>query len=145
MGLFTFDGESYTTIGSPWPRDFNVWNIDQRARVDWLGGSASTRSLRGIDRANPGGYRADIRISLRNSTPDTAQNIRDLLNGIFDNENEPKIIGVKIVETADFVYCNLRSSAYGIRRDLTIGRQAINLQLIGVERKAEIPDLYQIG
>ena len=128
------------------PTLYDVWNFDGRWRTDWLGGNANTRSLSGFDRVGVGGYRLDARITFRNMTGKQATSLRLLLNGIFEEPAFPRII--KISPDGDIskgVYCNIRSGAYGIRRELTVGRQAVNAQFSGVFRLNEIPSSYIIG
>lgn len=128
------------------PTLYDVWNFDARWRTDWLGGSANTRSLSGFDRVGVGGFRLDLRITFRNTTNTQAQKLRNLLNGIFVDPAFPKIIGISPNEVAaNATMCNIRSSAFGIRREMTVGRQAINAQFSGVFRVNEVPDTYVIG
>ena len=125
---------------------YDVWNFDARWRTDWLGGNANTRSLSGFDRVGVGGYRLDCRITFRNMTNAQANNLRDLFNDIFEEPAFPRII--KISPDADIlngVMCNIRSGAYGIRRELTVGRQAVNAQFSGVFRVNEVPSSFVIG
>lgn len=128
------------------PELYEVWNYDGRWRTDWMGGSANTRSLSGFDRVGVGGYRLDARITFRNMTPSQGAKLRLLFNKIFQVQAFPKILKISLDENIDNgVLCNIRSGAYGIRRELTIGRQAVNAQFSGVYRVSEIPESYVIG
>lgn len=142
--LNTYDG-SFTPVGG-YPKLYEVWNFDARWRADWLGGSANTRALSGFDRVGVGGFRLDVIITFRNMRLSQAQALRGLLNDVFAVPAFPRII--RISPDADIskgVYCNIRSAAYGIRRELTIGRQAVNMQFAGVFRESTIPDAFEIG
>jgi len=125
---------------------YDVWNYDGRWRTDWLGGNANTRSLSGFDRVGVGGYRLDARITFRNMATTQATALRSLFNDIFEVPEFPRVIRISPDEDiSNGVFCNIRSGAYGIRRELTIGRQAVNAQFSGVFRLNEIPDSFVIG
>jgi hypothetical protein len=125
---------------------YDVWNFDGRWRTDWQGGSANTRSLSGFDRVGVGGFRLDLRITFRNMLPSQASPLRLLLNDIFLIPEFPKILKISPDENINNgTLCNIRSSAYGIRRELTVGRQAVNFQFSGLLRLNKIPDTYEIG
>jgi hypothetical protein len=141
--LGTYD-TSFVPVDSV--RIYDVWNFDGRWRTDWLGGNANTRSLSGFDRVGVGGYRLDLRITFRHMNTTQATVLRNLLNNIFVVPEFPRII--RISPDTDInkgTLCNIRSSAYGIRRELTVGRQAVNIQFSGLLRLKEIPDSYRIG
>lgn len=124
---------------------YNVWNFDGRFRTDWLGGSANTRSLSGFDRVGVGGYRLDLRITFRNMTPSQAEELYALLNAVFEIPAFPRILKISADGNIDNgVFCNIRSGAYGIARELTVGRQAVNVLFSGVYRLKEIPNSYII-
>ena len=128
------------------PKIYDVWNFDGRWRTDWQGGSANTRSLTGFDRVGVGGYRLDLRITFRNMKSAQAVLLRNLLNDIFFVPEFPRILKISPdtdINNGDL--CNLRSSAYGIRRELTVGRQAVNFQFSGLLRLKTIPETYTIG
>lgn len=143
IGLYTYDGSSFTETTEPTPYD--IWNLDARWRTDWVGGSASTRALSGRERMNRGGYRLDAIISMRNMTAAQGEAIRTLLNTIFIVPQAPKIVGISPDDSAlNRVYCNVRSGAYGFRRELTINSSVFNIQLIGVLRVYEIPEKFKV-
>lgn len=148
IGLYEYDG-SFTQVYPTLPAGlelYDIYNLDARWRADWLGGSASKRALSGFDRMNFGGYRLDCVISLRNMTPTQASKIMGLINNIFQSGGEPRKIGISPSDDVnDIIYCNLRNSAYGLRRELTVGRQVLNMQLTGVFRVTTIPDAWRIG
>lgn len=128
------------------PTLFDVWNYDARWRTDWLGGNANTRSLSGFDRVGVGGYRLDCRITFRNMTNAQAEKLRALFTDIFEEPEFPRVIRISPDEDiANGVMCNIRSGAYGIRRELTVGRQAVNAQFSGVFRINEVPSSFVIG
>lgn len=142
--LYEPDGE--TPVGDS--VNYDVWNFDGRWRTDWLGGSANTRALSGFDRVGAGGFRLDLRITFRNMPigNDYAPKLRGLLNSIFAVPAFPKLIMISPDDNiANGVLCNIRGSAYGIARELTVGRQAVNFQFTGVYRVNEIPATYEIG
>jgi len=125
---------------------YDVWNFDGRWRTDWLGGNANTRSLSGFDRVGAGGFRLDLRITFQNTTPTQGGKLRTLLNNIFTVPEFPRIIKVSPdAAIGNGEFCNIRSAAFGIRRELTIGRQAVNMQLTGLLREDTIPDTFVIG
>ncbi len=131
--LGTFNGLSFTPISEyETPKVYDVWNMTSDWNVEWLKASARQRALEGRDRPGVGGFRYEARITFRTMLPAQAKAIRDLLNDIFEDPLFPHI--VKISEDEDIsngVLCNLRSSAYGIRRELTVGRQAVNMEFAG--------------
>lgn len=142
--LSAYSGSFSVVTG--YPKIYDIWNIDMRFRADWLAGSATTRALSGFDRSNPGGYRADVIVTFRNMAPGQGDALRDLMNDIFEMPAHPRAIRISPDTTiSNGVYCNLRSSAFGIRRELTVGRQAINMQFVGIFRLAEIPSSFVIG
>jgi len=145
--LGTYDGTTFTADAGYTPEVlYDVWNFDGRWRTDWLGGSANKRSLSGFDRVGVGGFRLDLRISFRHMLPSQAPPLRNLLNDIFETPAFPKILKISPDTTiANGVLCNIRSSAFGIRREFTIGRQAVNFQFSGLLRETEIPDTFEIG
>lgn len=128
------------------PTNFPIWNIDPVMRTDWQSGSSATRSLPGFDRANPGGFRASVRVSLRNTTPTQSQALRNLLNEIFVDQANPYILRVSPdTNIANGVYCNIQEGEFGFRRQLTVAQQFITLNFVGVRREGEIPDSFRIG
>lgn len=128
------------------PTLYDVWNMSATWRTDWRGGSANTRSLSGYDRVGVGGYRLDMIVTFKNMTTTQANKLRSLFNDIFISTAFPKILAISPDgNISNAVMCNIRSSAFGIRREMTIGRQAVNAQFSGVYRVNEIPDSFVIG
>lgn len=123
------------------PKNLDIWNASILWRADWLAGSAQTRALSGFIRQNLGGFRADINISLRNTSIDQTEAIWGLLNDIHYTDagvarSQPAYIGISPTSSiTQEIMCALNSSFVGIRHDLTIGRQMLNLQLVGVFRQ----------
>lgn len=146
LQLGTYDGTFTPTAKYTTPAIYDVWNFDGRWRTDWLGGNANTRSLTGFDRVGVGGYRLDLRISFRHVLPSQAHALRELMNDMFEVPAFPRILNISPDDDiANGVLCNIRSSAFGIRREMTIGRQAVNFQFSGLLRLTQIPEAYQIG
>jgi|AntDeeMinimDraft_5_1070356.scaffolds.fasta_scaffold00325_33 hypothetical protein len=145
--LGTYESGSFTATVDYDPAIlYDVWNFDGRWRTDWLGGNANTRSLTGFDRVGVGGYRLDLRVTFRHMTPSQATKMRNLLNDLFEVPAFPRIIKISADDTiANGVLCNIRSAAFGIRREMTIGRQAVNMQFSGLLRVDTIPDSYEIA
>ena len=141
--LGTFNGLSFTPISEyETPKVYDVWNMTSDWNVEWLKASARQRALEGRDRPGVGGFRYEARITFRTMLPAQAKAIRDLLNDIFEDPLFPHI--VKISEDEDIsngVLCNLRSSAYGIRRELTVGRQAVNMEFANLFRLNMVTDV----
>ena len=124
------------------PKVYDVWNMVTRVNVEWLRGTPRQRALEGRDRPGVGGLRFEARISFRTMLPSQAKAMRDLLNDIFQNPAFPKAVNLfdfefipDVSSLGDGVPCVLRSSAYGIRRDLTMGRQVLNMELSGFLRE----------
>ena len=139
----TYSGGDFTPSGDAVL--YEIWNFDGRWRTDWRGGIGNTRSLSGFDLSGRGGYRLDLRINLRNTSPDQTSAIRALLNDIFDNPVFPK--AVKISPDEDInngTVCNIRAGSAGVRREFTINRPVISMDFSGVERRDTIPDTFQI-
>lgn len=60
-------------------------------------------------------------------------------------QNLNTVIGVSTDNTnGNIIYCNLVGGSYGIARELTVGKQTINLQLRSVERFATVPSNLEI-
>jgi len=61
--------------------------------------------------------------------------------------NLPTVIGVSenVSNTSDLIFCNLITGLFGIRRELTIGLQSINMELREINRTPFISDRYRIG
>ena len=124
---------------------YDIWNFDGRWRTDWRGGIGNTRSLSGFDLSGRGGYRLDLRINLRNTNTEQTEAIKALLDDIFDIPVLPK--AVKISPDGDIdngTVCNIRAGSVGVRREFTINRPVISMDFSGVERRATIPDTFQI-
>ena len=146
IAIQLYQSDGVTTSGDV--VSYDVWNFDGRWRTDWLAGSANTRSLAGFDRVGVGGFRLDLRITFRNMPigNEFAPKLRTLLNNVFAEPAFPKLLMISPDnDIANGHLCNIRSSAYGIRRELTVGRQAVNFQFTGVNRVSSIPETYVIG
>jgi hypothetical protein len=64
---------------------------------------------------------------------------------VVARSNYPTVLGVSLDDTdANVVYCNLLDGSYGIERQLTVGKQVIQLSLTEVERKQNIDDKLRI-
>ena len=60
--------------------------------------------------------------------------------------NLPSVVGVSADGTdGNIIYCNLVGGTFGIRRELTVGLQNINMELTEIERTHLISDKYRIG
>ena len=60
--------------------------------------------------------------------------------------NLPSVVGVSADGTdGNIIYCNLVGGTFGIRRELTVGLQNINMELTEIERTRLISDKYRIG
>ena len=60
--------------------------------------------------------------------------------------NLPSVVGVSADGTdGNIIYCNLVGGTFGIRRELTMGLQNINMELTEIERTHLISDKYRIG
>ena len=74
--------EGYTDEFTPfdgYPTSFDVWNVNYKADKEFLTSPAS-KSLSGYERGNPGGFRLQIDIALRNTTNAQTSNIKSLLD-----------------------------------------------------------------
>ena len=140
--LGTYDGITFTpTAEYATPKLYDVWNMTSDWNVEWLKASARQRALEGRDRAGVGGFRYEARVTFRTMLPAQAKAIRDLLNDIFEDPMFPRV--VKISEDEDISngeICNFRGGAYGIRRELTIGRQAVNMEFANLFRLNRVTD-----
>ena len=59
--------------------------------------------------------------------------------------NLPSVVGVSASSNVgDIIFCNLVGGTFGIRRELTIGLQNINMELTEIERTELISDKYRI-
>jgi hypothetical protein len=64
---------------------------------------------------------------------------------VVARSNYPTVLGVSLDNTdANVVYCNLLDGSFGIERQLTVGKQVIQLSLTEVERKQNIDDKLRI-
>ena len=140
--LGTYDGTTFTPDAEyETPKVYDVWNMTSDWNVEWLKASARQRALEGRDRAGVGGFRYEARVTFRTMLPAQAKAIRDLLNDIFEDPMFPRV--VKISEDEDISngeICNFRGGAYGIRRELTIGRQAVNMEFANLFRLNRVTD-----
>ena len=59
--------------------------------------------------------------------------------------NLPSVVGVSASSNVgDIIFCNLVGGTFGIRRELTIGLQNINMELTEIKRTELISDKYRI-
>ena len=135
-GTFTADGAAIL---------YDIWNYDGRWRTDWRGGVGNTRSLSGFDISGTGGFRLDLRVNLRNTSPDQSNALRLLFNTIFADGAFPKSLKISPDDDiANGIICNIRSGQFGILRELTVNNAVIVMDFSGAERVATIPDSFQI-
>ena len=145
--LGTFNGGNFTPIAKyGTAKVYDVWNMTSDWNIEWLKASARQRALEGRDRPGVGGFRYEARVTFRTMQQVQAKAIRDLLNDVFEDALFPRIVRISVDgDISKGVLCNLRNSAYGIRRDLTIGRQAVNMEFVGIKRENTIPDTHYIN
>jgi len=89
MGAYFLNGRKYNnTAESPsyyytefdgYPQSYPIWNINYRAEKEFIT-SATSKSLTGFERGNPGGFRIRIDVALRNTTNTQTSNIKSLLD-----------------------------------------------------------------
>ena len=75
-------GEGYANEFTPfdgYPTSFDVWNVNYKADKEFLT-SPTSKALSGYERGNPGGFRLQIDIALRNTTNAQTSNIKSLLD-----------------------------------------------------------------
>ena len=140
--LGTYDGITFTpTSEYATPKLYDVWNMTSDWNVEWLKASARQRALEGRDRAGVGGFRYEARVTFRTMLPAQAKAIRDLLNDIFEDPMFPRVVKISEDDNIDNgEICNFRGGAYGIRRELTIGRQAVNMEFSNLFRLNRVTD-----
>jgi len=74
--------EGYANEFTPfdgYPTSFDVWNVNYKADKEFLT-SPTSKALSGYERGNPGGFRLQIDIALRNTTNAQTSNIKSLLD-----------------------------------------------------------------
>ena len=77
-----------------------------------------------------------------------ASTVTPLTSGVslVARPNLPSVVGVSADGTdGNIIYCNLVGGTFGIRRELTVGLQNINMELTEIERTELISDKYRIG
>lgn len=94
-------------------------------------------------------YVGSSRVATLASTPSwvAGNNMR-----VVARSNYPTVLGVSVDNTPvtpgvppdNMVYCNLLDGSFGIERQLTVGKQVIQLSLTEVERKQNIDDKLRI-
>ena len=122
MGAYFLNGRRYNnTTGNyndeftpfnGYPASFAVWNVNYRADKEFLS-SATSKSLTGFERGNPGGYRLKIDISLRN-TNTTQSNAISTLISLASSQYQRTVVQTTV------------SSVSGATIDLNLGNTSPN-------------------
>ena len=110
MGAYFLNGRKYNNTAESrindytpfdgYPLSYDIWNVNYTAEKEFLT-SATSKSLTGFERGNPGGHRIKIDIALRNTTSTQTSAIKSLLD-LVPSQYERYVVATNITSTPTY-------------------------------------------